>query len=162
MGFIQRPPSPTISATMIARDERGFTLIELLVALLLVGILATMALSSFLGRRVTAGDAVAKQLIHSAQDSALNYGLSTVNYSGMTPAALNTLDKTLNITANGQAVLVNAAPTATGYLLTVVSRTADTFNLTSTNGVVSRTCLVASGNGNTATNTGGGCLNGTW
>jgi prepilin-type N-terminal cleavage/methylation domain-containing protein len=143
------------------RDERGFTLIELMVAVLLIGILAAMALSTFLSRRVVAGDAGAKSLINTAQQTAMNYGLAN-NYSGMTPAALKNVEKTINITANGQAVLVNAAPTLTGYILTVVSSTADTFNLTSTNGVVSRTCLVSSANGNAVTNSGGGCNNGTW
>ena len=80
----------------------------------------------------------------------------------MTPAALSSIDHTINTAANGQAVLVHAAPTATGYILTVVSSTIDTFNLTSAAGVVTRTCIVAPGNGNTATNTGGGCATGTW
>jgi type IV pilus assembly protein PilA len=143
------------------QDERGFTLVELLVAVLLISILAAMALSTFLGRRVVAGDAAAKSLLNTAQQTAMNYGLAN-NYSGMTPAALKNVEKTINITANGQAVLVNAGPTLTGYILTVVSSTANTFNLTSSNGVVSRTCQVSSANGNSVTNSGGGCNNGTW
>lgn len=141
--------------------EAGFTLVELLVAILLLGILAAMALSTFLSRRSTAGDAVAKSLVNSAQQAAGNYGLNS-GYAGMSPAALKTLEPTINTVANGKAVLVNATPTANGYILSVVSSTADTFNLTYANGQVSRACLVSAGNGNTSTNSGGGCTNGSW
>ncbi len=144
-----------------AREESGFTLVELLVVVVVIAILAAIAIPSFLGRRIGAGDAGAKEMVRTAQQTAVNYGLAN-GYAGMTPSALKTLERTINVNANGQAVLVNANPTLSGYLLTVVASTADTFNLTSTNGVISRTCIVAAGNGNTTTNTGGGCTNGVW
>ncbi len=136
-------------------------MIELLVSIVIVGLLASAALATFLTKRVTAGDGVAKELIHTAQQTAVNYGL-TNTYLTMTPAALKAIEPSINITANGQAVLVNAAPAVSGYLLTVVSSTANTFNLNYSNGVVTRSCIVAGGNGNTSTNTGGGCVNGKW
>lgn len=141
--------------------EAGFTLVELLVAILLLGILVAIALSTFLSRRSTASDAVAKSLVDSARQAAGNYGLNS-GYAGISPAALKRLEPTINTVANGRAVLVNATPTANGYILTVVSSTADTFNLTYANGLVSRSCLVSAGNGNTSTNSGGGCTNGAW
>jgi type IV pilus assembly protein PilA len=145
-----------------ARDEDGFTLVELLVVIVVVGILAAIAIPSLLSQRTGAGDAAAKQVANTAEHAALIYNLNNGSYSAMTASALNSIEPSINVTANGQTVLAAAGSTSTGYSLATVSSVGDTFNLTSANGVLTRTCSVAAGNGNTVTNTGGGCTNGLW
>ena len=145
-----------------AADESGFTLIELLVVVAIIGILAAIGISTVLGRRVTAMDGGAKDLVATAQQTAINW--SDSNTTGtLSPAVLNQLEPAINIDAShGKTVLAGATGSPLNYVLSVVSSSADTFVLTDTNGTVTRTCTVVAGNGNTSTNTGGGCKGGFW
>jgi type IV pilus assembly protein PilA len=72
------------------RDERGFTLIELLVVVILIGILSTLAVSSYLGYRERANDAAAQENIHRLVPSIQGYFVEHDSYSGMTLAVLKT------------------------------------------------------------------------
>ncbi|HEX3909531.1 MAG TPA: type II secretion system protein [Solirubrobacteraceae bacterium] len=132
------------------RDERGFTLIELLVVILIIGILAAIAIPSFLNQKGKANDASAKELARTAQTTAESYATeNNGSYVGLEPSKLNTLEKSIPIVSSANTAWIGAASgTATGYVVTATaSSTGDTFTITNAAGVVSRTC----------SGTGGGC-----
>ena len=103
-----------IGARLNGEGESGFTLIELLVVMLILGILAAIALPAFFNQKDKAGDAKAKEILHTAQvametcatDNNGEYG--TVAQAKCDATALNKIEPTIP-------AVMPATPTAGQY-----------------------------------------------
>jgi type IV pilus assembly protein PilA len=130
----------------IHSEEKGFTLIELLVVILIIGILAAIALPSFLSQRGKAQDSESKSAVRDAQTAMETWFTDNQTYVGATPAALQGIEPSLN-NANGLATSGLAVNT---YTVSVTSKSsaATVYSIDrAAGGVVSRTCDDPSTNG---------------
>ena len=86
-----------VGARLNGDSEAGFTLIELLVVMLILGILAAIALPAFFNQKEKAGDAKAKEYVHSAQVAMETWSTeNSGSYVNGTEAKLKEIEPTLN------------------------------------------------------------------
>jgi type IV pilus assembly protein PilA len=141
-----------------AQSEQGFTLIELLLVIVIIGILAAIAIPSFVNQRSKAFDAAAKSNVRTAATAMETY---STDHNGSYPASVNTQNGSSDPLVAIEPTLSNppyvtGGASSGGYTLTAKAigpgANGDTYTLTDTNGVITRTC-----SGSVV-----GCPHGTW
>lgn len=136
------------------REERGFTLIELLVVILIIGILAAIAIPSFLNQKGKAYDASAKELARTAETTAETYATDHGGtYEKMEAAELKKYEAGLptcpgKVSEQSNACLLSAAAEGAGNegykLVTRAANSGDEFTIKrEASGTIVRTCASA-------------------
>jgi type IV pilus assembly protein PilA len=130
-----------------AQEEQGFTLIELLVVILIIGILAAIAIPSFLNQRQKGTDAEAKSSVTTASQAMETCATdNNGDYANCNKSAVLTIEPTLNDASSRLTVTPNGS---TGYTVRVTTNDnrGQYFEIVKTSGGTARNCDSTEGGG---------------
>jgi type IV pilus assembly protein PilA len=124
-------------------DDSGFSLIELLVVILIIGVLAAIAIPSFLNSKGKAVDSQAKEMARTAETTTETISTdSGGNYEKVNKIELNKTEPSIRITESPTDAYISAVTSSkTEYSITATATNGDEFTITkSASGLVSRAC----------------------
>ena len=154
-----------------SKSEEGFTLIELLVVILIIGILAAIAIPSFLNQRTKGQDACAKSMARTMQTAMETLYVDANSYATASPTVLYGYENQItgNQCGNGSGVFVGGSGQSaansnactgsvaqSNYCVSAQSASGNWFSVSrSTAGAISRLCAIPTGKSQPY----GGCTN---